>query len=147
MFRLDLMNGFYQSSKFRCSKKAAKILNNLPLLRYFSSSAKEKLKIVSNFGGLLRISELFIIGTCVLLLVCCTEWINKADFFWSARIDVCFDDVIFLSGPSVTRGLRGAIVLIFLPNYGQNLIQLKIFLVLLLAPLRFSDLPPSLSKL
>ena len=32
---------------------------------------------------------------------------SKADFFWSARIDVCFDDLIFLSELSEPGGIKG----------------------------------------
>ena len=78
--------------KFRYSGKATKIWNNLPLFFTLLSIWRQR-KMEDSFKkswGLFSISELWF-GTFVLLLVCCTEWINKADFFWSARIDVCFD--------------------------------------------------------
>ena len=46
--------------KFRYSEKATKIWNNLPFFLCYLHSASKIWKIVSNFFGLLRMSELYI---------------------------------------------------------------------------------------
>ena len=53
---------FFKSDwvKFRYSEKATKIWNNLPFFWRYSHSASKIWMIVSNFFGLLRMSELYI---------------------------------------------------------------------------------------
>ena len=96
----------------RYSEKATKIWNNLLLFFTLLSIWRQ------------RKMELSIVGTCVLLLVCCTEWINKADF-WIGKNWCLFWWCDFSIRAVGNHGARGAIVLIFLPNSKQNLIQLK----------------------
>ena len=62
---------FFKSDwvKFRYSEKATKIWNNLPFFWRYSHSASKIWMIVSNFFGLLRMSELYISSSASIIQI------------------------------------------------------------------------------